>query len=451
MKKNLLFIYAPAGPPIDLALPVMANRADIYTLILVKPNNYNQKIIEKNSVSIKQIEDFSSDEFVDIFVEAGRQCKAEGIVTFSEFIIETVCMAAERLNLKSAGTNISLARNKIKMRTAWRKYDVSQPQFVEVRDENEIHEACAKIGLPLLLKVANSAGSIGQQIIETTEEIPSKIKQIFTTIEQARCSNEHDISDVIGNPRIIAESIIPGTTDSWYEGDELGDYLSVEGLVRDGVYYPLAITARLPTIYPFIEVSNLAPCPLPRIKKQILINVAQKAIDALALENCATHTELKLTANGGVMLIETAARMGGVAIARQLHTVFDINYVDLLICILLGEECDIPKFEAKQPQIAAASMSLIAANSKGMPWESSRYFDPVGIDWHELAGDDIKVSVERAQSMEYGCEMPPFFSSGGVLTNAGIAFVTAPNVYRLATAVKDILNGLEHRLPQNII
>ena len=42
--------------------------------------------------------------------------------------------------------------------------------------------------------------------------------------------------------QLIAESLIEATTNSWFEDDRYGDYLSVEGMVIKGQYSPLAIT-----------------------------------------------------------------------------------------------------------------------------------------------------------------------------------------------------------------
>ena len=61
----------------------------------------------------------------------------------------------------------------------------------------------------------------------------------------------------------LVEEIMDGTTEGWYSEDGYGDYLSVEGIVAKGTYHPLAITAKLPTVPPYIEVASTSPCVLP--------------------------------------------------------------------------------------------------------------------------------------------------------------------------------------------
>jgi biotin carboxylase len=52
-------------------------------------------------------------------------------------------------------------------------------------------------------------------------------------------------------------------------------------------------------------------------RKEQIVALVRTAIDALGFENCATHTEMKLMANGGISFLETAARMGGVAMINH--------------------------------------------------------------------------------------------------------------------------------------
>jgi biotin carboxylase len=318
---------------------------------------------------------------------------------------------------------------------------------MEVKSADDVQHACREMGVPLLLKVANGAGSIGQQVINSETEAQERLQDLLDAVGQAWKAGKKDPIQGELSPRLIAETIITSTTDSWYDDTTWGDYLSVEGLVRGGVYFPLAITGRLPTIPPFIEVSNIAPCPIDRQKKDVIVAAARRAIDALELQDCATHTEVKLCRDGAVQLVETAARMGGVAIAKELSHVYGINYVELLIDTLLGIDGPIPGFEQRPPTGAAASLSLIGANAKGEAWSTQRLFDPRNVDWRALAGPRVDVCVEYTQSMQPGDPMPRMFSAGGTLTNAGIAFVTAPDLHDLLAGLYRILNGFEAALP----
>lgn len=446
MKKRLLYVYAPSGPPIDYALPILAERAEIYTLTVYQPNAHNLAVIEHHTRSVSPVEAFYEGNVPEAIYLAAKAHEVDGILTFSEYLLESVCLAAGRLGLRHVGQNVRLGRDKLDMRAAWQAAEIPQPLFREVVTAEDIAEACRTIGMPLLIKPANGAGSVGQQVVSRMEEAADRLADLKDAVARARRVGKSD--PATGRPpRVIAEQIIRSSTEGWYMDPVWGDYLSVEGLVRDGIYHPLAISARLPTIPPFIEVSNIVPCPLSASQKAVIVDAARKAVEALGFENCATHTEIKLVAGGEVQLVETAARMGGVAIAKELAEVFGINYVDLLVCTLLGIPCTLPDFEEREPLGAAASLSLISADGTGEPWASARLFAPAEVDWKRLAGEDIIVHVELCQSISPGQPMPQMFSAGGTLTNAGIAFVTAPDPVALTKGLNKILANLEQALP----
>jgi biotin carboxylase len=237
----------------------------------------------------------------------------------------------------------------------------------------------------VLVKLAYGAGSIGQQIVRGIRELDSAVARLLEATEAARRAGKHEFSEQSGFPQLVAEEIIESTTESWYaeDGYGYGDYLSVEGLVRDGEYFPLAMTGRLRTIEPFTELGNVAPCVLSRDRKEQIVALVRTAIDALGFDNCATHTEMKLMANGGVSFLETAARMGGVAIAKEVDEVFGIDYINLFLDVMLGERAPIPSFEQNPPRCAAASVALIGCDSNGTPWRGAKTFEPEQVDWRQ--------------------------------------------------------------------
>jgi biotin carboxylase len=335
------------------------------------------------------------------------------------------------------------------MRERWEEAGIPQPKFCSLIEKSDVEHLQA-LKLPFIIKLAYGAGSIGQQIVNSFDEIDGAIECLIDATNQARKAGKHEFSEKTGFPLLIAEEIIESSTNSWYEQPGYGDYLSVEGLVKDGVYYPLAMTGRLPTIPPFTELCNLAPCVLDNEKKRQIIQWISRSIDALGFENCATHTEIKLMANGNISFLETAARMGGVAIAVELEEVFAIDYVDLFLSVILGEECEIPAFEMNEPRCAAASVALIGCDSNGTPWNCSRVFDPEAVDWNALLGGQCSVKIQYAQSIPVGADFPLYNNAGGVLNYAGQAFLTSDDPISLQKAAYNLLNNLEQFMPQKV-
>lgn len=424
MSKKILYVYAPAGPPLDYAFPKIAGRGDVHTCIVSKPSVYNLEILRKHSAHLHDFSDLRpEDGFVQVR-EVAKALKPDVVFTFSEFLLKSVSELAIEFGVRGVGPNIDLARNKALMRQRWQEAGVPQPAFRAIRCSDDLH-LVAELRLPVLVKLAYGAGSIGQQIVRGMNELDGAVARLLDATDAARRAGKHEFSEHCGFPQLIAEEIIDSTTESWYSEDGYGDYLSVEGLVRDGEYFPLAMTGRLRTIAPFTELGNVAPCVLSGDKKARIVALVRKAIDALGLENCATHTEMKLTADGGVSFLETAARMGGVAIAKEVDEVFGIDYIDLFLDVLLGKRVRIPEFEEKAPRCATASVALIGSDSRGTPWRGPKTFAPDNVDWRELVEGRAEVSIQLAQSAEFGSKMMPYDGAGGLLNYAGQAFSSA--------------------------
>jgi len=446
MAKKILYVYAPAGPPLDYALPKLAARGDVHTCIVSKPSTYNLEILRKHSAYLHDFSDMRPGDALVQVRKVAKALKPDVVFTFSEFLLKSVSELAAELGVRGVGPNIDLARNKALMRQRWQDAGVPQPAFRAIRSREDLH-LIAELRLPVLIKLAYGAGSIGQQVVREMNEIDGAVARLLDATDVARGAGKHEFSEHCGFPQLIAEEIIDSTTLSWYAEDGYGDYLSVEGLVRDGEYFPLAMTGRLRTIAPFTELGNVAPCVLSDAKKARIVALVRSAIDALGLENCATHTELKLMANGGVSFLETAARMGGVAIAKEVDEVFGIDYINLFLDVLLGESVRIPEFEENPPRCAAASVALIGCDSRGTPWHGPKIFAPDTVDLRRLVEGRANVSIQLAQSAEFGSKMTPYDGAGGLLNYAGQAFLVSETSADLKRAAYALIDGLEPCLP----
>lgn len=446
MPRKILYVYAPAGPPLDYCLPKVARRGEVHTCIVSKPSDSNMEILRRHSASISDFTDVPPAAALKKVWEVAVALRPDTVFTFSEFLLKSVSEMARELGLRGVGPNIELGRNKVLMRERWKAAGLPQPDFRSIASPADVGRV-GELRFPVLIKLAYGAGSIGQQIVRDASGIGGAVERLLAATDAARLAGKHEFSEHEGFPQLIAEEIIRSTTESWYDEDGYGDYLSVEGLVKDGVYHPLAMTGRLRTIPPFTELGNVAPCVLDAGKKAKIVELITRAVTALEFENCATHTEIKLMADGEVAFLETAARMGGVVIAKELDEVFGIDYVDLFLGVILGDPVRIPAFEEMPPRCAAASVALIGCDSIGTPWTTTRLFHPDTVDWAGLVGGLADVHIQMAQSIRVGAEMQPYDESGGLLNYAGQAFLVSPRPADLKAAAYRLLDGLEACLP----
>jgi biotin carboxylase len=259
-------------------------------------------------------------------------------------------------------------------------------------------------------------------------------------MELQQAGAEHDF---------LVEEIIPGSIRGWWDADSgYGDYLSVEGIVADGVYHPLCITSRIPTIPPFTELSNLAPCALPQDLQRKVESVARAAVDALGLETCGTHTEIKLMVDGGLSVLESAARLGGVMVAPEIEHVFGYEPIGMLIDSLLGLPVKFPErmltdLDAKG---AAGSLSLIATDDAGNPWAEELTWDEDLVDWSGILSPGTRIEAVPGLSITKGTPMPRYDSSSGALGYGGIFFLRTTGADTLVRDSHAVLNNLEAAL-----
>jgi biotin carboxylase len=339
------------------------------------------------------------------------------------------------------------------MRQTWRDAGVPVPAFRTVHRPEEVFSAMRELRPPLLLKSAWGAGSVGQMVLTTTEDIvPAWTGHQLAVADDIRDGfSELYVNDA--DAQVLVEEIVVGSTEGWYDEPGYGDYLSVEGLVAGGVYHPLCITSRLPTVPPFTEVSNNAPCVLPEHLQRKIEGVARRAVDALGLDTCGTHTEIKLAAAGELFVIESAARFGGCMVTREVETVFGFDPIGALCQELLGDPVIYPEQMWTTGSGAAASLALIAIDASGRPWSRPRVWSPENVAWSNLLSDQTRLEIIPGLSIASGSHIPPYNSGAGAGNWAGIFFLTSDTPQSLLADCHTVLNGMEHQLvavaPQN--
>ncbi len=118
---------------------------------------------------------------------------------------------------------------------------------------------------------------------------------------------------------------------------------SVECLTYNGKHTFLAITQKYTTGAPnFIEIGHMQPAI---ISNDMLIKVKEvvfHALSSLGIENSASHSELKITPEGTIKIIEIGGRMGGDFIGSDLVQLSTgIDFVQAVIEVALGKEPDL--------------------------------------------------------------------------------------------------------------
>lgn len=263
-----------------------------------------------------------------------RKCaeiEIDGICSIaSDLATLTVNYVAENLGLCGNSmecTNIST--NKFLMRKAFADNGIPVPKFCICSEDFE-PSAVEDFTFPCIVKPTDRSGSRAITKVSSIEDIAAAVKSA--------------VEESFEKKAIIEEFI---------EGNEY----SCECVTQNGKHHFLTITKKYTTGAPhFIETGHIQPCDIPSNQHDSIAKQIFAALDALKIENSASHAEFKLDKNGIVRIIEIGARMGGDCIGSdlvQLSTGFDFK--KMIIDVACGNEIDL----TPQKHYGAAAIKFI--------------------------------------------------------------------------------------------
>lgn len=451
---KILYVYAKGGAPLEHAFPRIAACGELHVLALMPLPAAGEERWRPCCASITEAHSGTAqgDVVAEEIVRHAKAIGADAVVTLSEFAVLAVAHAADRLGLAGAGAVAAEgARDKRLMREIWAAAGVPVPGFRRVSSEEDLRTALTELTPPVLLKPAWGAGSIAQLVLRSPGDVSAAWAQVGEALDKGKQVGMSELYETEADHHLLAEEIVDGSTDGWYDGPGYADYVSVEGIVADGVYHPLCIAARLPPIPPFNEVASSMPCVLSEPLQRRIEEVSRRAVDALGLGTCGTHTELKLRADGQLTVIETGARFGGVMITKQIEEVFGLDPIAMLVRQLLGERVGYPDWMLTAGNGAAASVVAVPADAAGNPWRSTPAWSPHTVNWPDILSPGSAIEPVAAFDLPAGKAVPAYDPAAGVANWLGVFMLTAVDAETLLRDCNAVLNGLEEGLNRSAL
>jgi biotin carboxylase len=201
--------------------------------------------------------------------------------------------------------------NKLAMRRRLAEAGIPQPRFATARTAAEARLAAAEVGLPAVLKPVDSAGQVG-----------------LARIASAYDAEASFASAVAASP--TGEAVL----EEYVEGTELNGIV----VVQDGEVLSVVLCDRLRPPGLGFGVSWLHVYPPMPSGAQLAEaeRVAAEAVRALGLRTGIGFPQLLATPGGGVVLVECAARIGGM-MAEHLRHALGVDLLEVALRLALGE------------------------------------------------------------------------------------------------------------------
>lgn len=292
----------------------------------------------------------------------------DGICTIaSDLAMITVNYVANKMNLISNSLECSeVSTNKNLMRRRFEECGDPSPKSIKVSSVDELQGVT--LSYPIIVKPLDRSGSRGITKLESEDGISEAI--------------EYAKEQGFEKSALVEE---------FAQGQEY----SVEFISYKGKHTFLALTQKYTTGSPrFIETGHIEPPVILDCRLDKVVSVVSNALDSLGIEYGASHSEIKITQDGNIKIIEIGGRMGGDFIGSDLVKLSTgVDFVKAVIDIAMGNEPNISKENDK-----AAAVRFVFDEKDIEVYEKIKSEHPeyiVTSDIHPITDEEVTDSSTR--------------------------------------------------------
>lgn len=270
-----------------------ARRRPIWILDAADPTWQQEYVRGSTTVELLDRERLVPD--TEGLIKAAEAVAAEhrvvGVFSYDETLVVTTALIAERLGLPGlTSQGADNCRNKHNTRQLLTAAGLPQPHFAYVTDADTALATADSFGYPVVLKPRGMGASIGVIRVDDAAGIRA-------AFEVADTASRGGNSDYEGG--VLVEECV------------MGPEISIDGVVFDGEWTPLFLAHKEVGLAPYFEeTGHVVSATDPLLADEELLRVLRSAHRELGIGYGITHTEVKLTTRGPV-IIEVNARLGG--------------------------------------------------------------------------------------------------------------------------------------------
>ncbi|QMU71365.1 ATP-grasp domain-containing protein [Streptacidiphilus sp. P02-A3a] len=250
---------------------------------------------------------------------AGRR-NVVGLMCWDEpLVLDAGLLAAEFGVPGLSARGVRGCRDKELTRAELTAAGLHQPGFELTTAVERARAAAERIGYPVVLKPRAMGASIG--VVFATDA--SELDEAFRI---ALAASEVDPGPYRAS--VIVEEYAPGPE------------ISIDGAVHKGEYLPLFVARKYSSDHPYFEeVGHIVDGADPLLADRDLIGHLARAHQALGIEDGITHSEVRLTERGP-LIIEVNGRLGGDLIPFLGRIATGIEPGEVLFDVATGQRPD---------------------------------------------------------------------------------------------------------------
>ncbi|MFD4789492.1 ATP-grasp domain-containing protein [Streptomyces sp. NPDC058459] len=326
------------------------------------------------------------------------------MLTFEEMFLSAASQIAEGLGLPSLGPGAAEnCRDKERTRRLLTDAGLRQPRYAFARSAEEAASVAAEFGYPVVLKPRGLAGSIGVIMVRSPADIEEGYRVASTAARVGAARH--------GGGALVEEFL---------DGPEI----AVDSAVISGRTVPLYIVRKRFGPHPFFEeTGQTINADDSMLDDAEVLETVRSAFAALGLRNAMTHTEIRLTADGPV-IIEVNGRLAGDFVPHLARLATGLDGASIAAQVACGEPADLERRVR-----GSAAHQIVYADRDGT-------FNAV--------------DLPRAESHPHLVDAGPLLAAGtevalpprGYMARCGYAIVAAPTAEEcdaaLAAAVADM-------------
>ncbi|MBB5851199.1 ATP-grasp domain-containing protein [Amycolatopsis umgeniensis] len=259
---------------------------------------------------------FDADEMLASAREVAGRHQIVGLMCWDEPVVLAAGELAAELGVPGLSVDgVRGCRDKNRTRTVLTAEGLLQPGYALTTGLDEARAAAARIGYPVVLKPRAMGASIGVVYAADESEVDAAfgVAMGAATVDQSR----------YGGGAIV-------------EGYVTGPEISVDAAVHKGEYLPMFVARKETGDQPYFEeTGHVVDADDPLLHDTELMDVLARAHRALGVEDGITHSEVRLT-DRGPLIIEINGRLGGDLIPFLGRTATGIDPGEILFAVATG-------------------------------------------------------------------------------------------------------------------